>query len=248
MKKITLSTRRGGFTLVETLLAIGLVGVLLSLFLVVFVPARGMIRQALARQEAERITTVLRTELNTLRGNQQASQTAQISTPTSLITPFDKAFYWMQKCDKPGTAIVIFSYRADTREGLRPDGTYPALPANQNQPNGHSQLVTIACPMDDPVHSKEIKDAVGNVFVVRMTELEQQPNGSFKVASKPGTIKGAQSPERFIIEENNNLRGAIVYYRADFYIMAPPNPARYKNKPWKRLGRPAFSANLTFRR
>lgn len=248
MKKITLSTRRGGFTLVETLLAIGLVGVLLSLFLVVFVPARGMIRQALARQEAERITTVLRTELNTLRGNQQASQTAQISTPTSFITPFDKAFYWMQKCDKPGTAIVIFSYRADTREGLRPDGTYPPLPANQNQPNGHSQLVTIACPMDDPVHSKEIKDAVGNVFVVRMTELEQQPNGSFKVAPKPGTIKGAQSPERFIIEENNNLRGAIVYYRADFYIMAPPNPARYKNKPWKRLGRPAFSANLTFRR
>lgn len=248
MKKITLSTRRGGFTLVETLLAIGLVGVLLSLFLVVFVPARGMIRQALARQEAERITTVLRTELNTLRGNQQASQTAQTSTPTSFVTPFDKAFYWMQKCDKPGTAIVIFSYRADTREGLRPDGTYPPLPANQNQPNGHSQLVTIACPMDDPVHSKEIKDAVGNVFVVRMTELEQQPNGSFKVAPKPGTIKGAQSPERFIIEENNNLRGAIVYYRADFYIMAPPNPARYKNKPWKRLGRPAFSANLTFRR
>lgn len=248
MKKITLSTRRGGFTLVETLLAIGLVGVLLSLFLVVFVPARGMIRQALARQEAERITTVLRTELNTLRGSQQASQTAQTSTPTSFITPFDKAFYWMQKCDKPGTAIVIFSYRADTREGLRPDGTYPPLPANQNQPNGHSQLVTIACPMDDPVHSKEIKDAVGNVFVVRMTELEQQPNGSFKVAPKPGTIKGAQSPERFIIEENNNLRGAIVYYRADFYIMAPPNPARYKNKPWKRLGRPAFSANLTFRR
>lgn len=248
MKKITLSIRRGGFTLVETLLAIGLVGVLLSLFLVVFVPARGMIRQALARQEAERITTVLRTELNTLRGNQQASQTAQTSTPTSFITPFDKAFYWMQKCDKPGTAIVIFSYRADTREGLRPDGTYPPLPANQNQPNGHSQLVTIACPMDDPVHSKEIKDAVGNVFVVRMTELEQQPNGSFKVAPKPGTIKGAQSPERFIIGENNNLRGAIVYYRADFYIMAPPNPARYKNKPWKRLGRPAFSANLTFRR
>lgn len=72
MKKINLSTRCGGFTLVETLLAIGLVGVLLSLFLVVFVPARGMIRQALARQEAERITTVLRTELNTLRGKQQA--------------------------------------------------------------------------------------------------------------------------------------------------------------------------------
>lgn len=248
MKRHKNSTRRGGFTLVETLLAIGLVGVLLSLFLVVFVPARGMVRQALARQEAERITTVLRTEMNMLRGKEQAPQTAQNSTSTSFITPFDKAFYWMRRSEKPSTSIVIFSYRADTRESVRPDGTYPALPANANQPNGHTQLITIACPMDDPVHGKEIKDAVGNVFLVRMTELEPQTNGSFKPAKEPGTIRGAQTPERFVLEENNTVRGAIVYYRADFFIMSPPNPARYKNKPWKRLGRPAFSANLSFRR
>ena len=242
------SSRHGGFTLVETLLAIGLVGVLLSLFLVVFVPARGMIRQAMARQEAERITTVLRTEMSMLRGREQAPQSAQTSTSTSFITPFDKAFHWMRRSEKPSTSIVIFSYRADTRENVRPDGTYPALPANANQPNGHTQLITIACPMDDPVHGREIKDAVGNVFLVRMTELERQNNGTFKPAKESGTIKGAQSPERFVIEENNTVRGAIVYYRADFYIMSPPNPARYKNKPWKRLGRPAFSANLSFRR
>lgn len=248
MTKLNLSTRRRGFTLVETLLAIGLVGVLLSLFLVVFVPARGMIRQAMARQEAERITTVLRTEMNMLRGREQAQQSAQNSTSTSFITPFDKAFYWMRRSEKPETSIVIFSYRADTRESVRPDGTYPALPANSNQPNANTQLVTIACPMNDPVHGRDIKDAVGNVFLVRMTELEQLNNGTFVPAKNPGTIKGAQSPERFVIQENNTVRGAIVYYRADFFIMSPPNPARYKNKPWKRLGRPAFSANLSFRR
>ena len=248
MKNTYFRTRRGGFTLVETLLAIGLVGVLLSLFLTVFVPARGNVRQALARQEAERITNILRTELDTLKGNERAEESAVNSTPQKFITSFDKAFYWMQRSAKPETSIVIFSYRADMTGDVRKDGTFPPLVAKKNVPTANSQLVTIACPMDDPIHSKEIKDAVGPVYLVCMTELEQQGNGSFKAAEKPGVIRGAKTPENFVIEEYNTIRGAIVFYRADFYIMSPPNPARYKNKPWKRLGRPAFSANLSFRR
>lgn len=43
MKKVLSFRRFRGFTLMETLLAIALVGVLLSIFLTVFVPARGLV-------------------------------------------------------------------------------------------------------------------------------------------------------------------------------------------------------------
>ncbi len=42
--------------------------------------------------------------------------------------------------------------------------------------------------------------------------------------------------------------GGVIFYRADFYHMSPPDPARYRNRSWAKLGRPLFSANLSFRR
>ena len=82
MKKM-FSIRAGrGFTLMETLLAIALVGVLLSIFLTVFVPARGLVRQALTRQESERITGILRSELSMLRGEERAGLRAPARTST----------------------------------------------------------------------------------------------------------------------------------------------------------------------
>ena len=92
MKKQIMS-RRGGFTLMETLLAVALVGVLVSIFLTVFVPARGMVQQALTRQEAERITGVLRAELGTIRPNERAEAKAKTSSDGKYLTPFDKGFY-----------------------------------------------------------------------------------------------------------------------------------------------------------
>ena len=80
MKKNSFFAHLRGFTLMETLLAVALVGVMLSIFLTVFVPARGLVRQALTRQESERITGLLRAEINTLRGDKLAKD-AKTSSP-----------------------------------------------------------------------------------------------------------------------------------------------------------------------
>lgn len=241
--------KRPGFTLMETLLAIALVGVLLSIFLTIFVPARGMVRQALTRQESERITGVLRAEMSTLRADETLSGGATASSNTQFLTPFDKSFYWLLRSKSPHTSIVIFSYRADTSKGQRADGTYPAIPAAKSVPGKNTQLISLACPMDDPIHKNEIKDAVGPVFLVRMTQLEEKGNGEFKLVKTPGTINGASTPEKFASSpDSDNAWGGVVFYRADFFLMSPPNPARYRGKSWKHLGRPLFSANLSFHR
>lgn len=249
MKKI-FSFRAGrGFTLMETLLAIALVGVLLSIFLTVFVPARGLVRQALTRQESERITGILRSELSVLRADERADSGAKSSSENQYLTTFDKGFHWLRKTSKPSSAIVVFSYRADLSKPARKDGTYPAVPAGKSVPGKDMQLVSIACPMDDPVHRDDIRDAVGPVFLVKMTQLDLKSNGEYRMAGSPGVISQASTPENYVSQAGQrDAWGGVIFCRAEFYHMSPPNPARYKGKTWKKLGRPLFSANLSFRR
>ena len=238
-----------GFTLMETLLAIALVGVLLSIFLTVFVPARGLVRQALTRQESERITGILRSELSFLREDEIADSGAKSSSENKYLSTFDKGFHWIRKTSRPSSAIVIFSYRADLSKPARKDGSFPAVPAGKSVPGKNMQLVTIACPMDDPVHRDDIRDAVGPVFLVKMTQLEPKANGEYRMANAPGVISAASSPENYVSKPGDREAwGGGIFCRAEFYHMSPPNPARYKGKSWNKLGRPLFSANLSVHR
>lgn len=251
MKNSHLRRRKGGFTLMETLLAVALVGILVSIFLTVFVPARGMVQQALTKQESERVTGTLRAEMGTIRPNERAGSNSKKSSPTKYLTAFDKAFYWILKSKKPSSSIVIYSYRADTSKNPRADGSFPAVSANKSVPGKNSQLVTMACPMDDPMHKNEIKDAVGPVFIVKMTQLVPNgKDGSYNLAKAPGQIQGGTSPESYFSSSDNDAKayGGAIFFRADFYLMYPPNPARYRNRSWKRMGRPLFSANMSFHR
>ncbi len=248
MKNLTVRRLRG-FTLMETLLAVALVGTLVSIFLTVFLPARGMVRQALTRQESERITGILRAEMGTLRADETASASQKHSSIGKYLSAFDKSFYWMLRSKNPSSSVVIFSYRADTSRPPRADGTFPAVPAAKSVPGVNSQLVTIACPMDDPIHRKDLRDAVGPVFLVRMSQLIPENNGEFRLAKQPGTIAGAGSPENYVSSEGErDAWGGVVFFRADFFLMSPPDPERYRGKAWSKLGRPLFSANLSFRR
>lgn len=249
MKKSCLPASRSGFTLMETLLAVALVGTLLSIFLTVFVPARGMVQQALAKQDAERVTGILRAEMSFLRADEEAPASANASSNNSYLSAFDKSFFWLKSCSKPSTAIVIFSYRADMSKTPRADGSFPSIPLAKSVPGQSSQLVSIACPMDDRIHKDDIQNAVGPVFIVRMTQLEQKKNGEFKPVGTPGTIASAAGPDQYCSRPGDrNAWGGAIFCRADFFLMSTHNPARYKGKTWKQLGRPLFSSNLSFHR
>lgn len=236
------------FTLMETLLAVALVGTLLSILLTVFVPARSLLQESLTKQEADRIVSILRAEMNTLRANEK-NPNAKESAPGEYLTPFDKGFYWLTFSKRPETSIVVFSYRADTSKPKNSDGTYPALPATLSRPGHDTQLTAIACPMNSAIHKDDIRHAVGPVFLVKLTQIEESSMGKYKLAQSPGVIATAGSPSKYFSNEGSNWSwGGAIYCRADFYKMDPPNPARYKNRPWSRVGRPTFSANFSFRR
>lgn len=227
----------------ETLLALALVATLVSIFLVVFVPARGMVQKSLAQQDAERLIGVLRAEMRTIRNDER---TTGKSTENQYRTTFDKGFYWLKKTKEPQTAIAIFSYREDLSKNAEPDGTRPPIPARESVPGETSNLITIACPVDDKVHAAHLKDAVGPVYVVRMTQLEFS-RGEWKPVDKAGTVRGYNSPEEFLDKcVSFETGGPTLFYKADFFLLSSANPALLKNKKdWKRLGQPIFSSVMS---
>lgn len=240
MKDFRQQKRTTGFTLMETLLAVALIGVLVSVFITVFVPARGMLQKALSKQDADRLVSILRAELNTLHPSERSE------SDSSGV--FGKGFRWMTASRNPSTSIVIFSYYADFTRGRREDDTYPAVSARSAAGGKNTQLVTIACPMNSTIHQDDIRHAVGPVYLVKLTHLEKEDDAYYRLATTPGTISGSDTPENYYSTDKDDPWGAVVFCRADFYIMSKPNPARYKGRTWSRVGRPVFSTNISFRR
>ncbi len=246
-------SRRRGFTLMETVVAVGIVGILLAIFIAMFIPAKQMVRAALTRQESERIENALRTELAMLHPHEQALVGTAKSTFGNYVNAFDKAYYWMQRTKSPSTAIVLYTYRADLNRAQRADGSFPPASGDKSVPGMNSVVTSTACLMNDPVRKNDLRHAVGPVFLVRMTQLLPQADGSYKLSREPGVISSPkghkiESPDRFFSDQPENPWGANVMYRADFYLMNPPNADRYKKKTWAQLGQPVFSRNLSFRR
>jgi len=249
MKFNLTSAPRRGFTIMTTLLAIGVIAVLMSIFMLVFVPARDLVRASLAKGDIDRVSAILRSEMTTLRKNEHANKSATTSSSKQYISGFDKAFYWFLRSKKPGTSIVVFSYRADLSKTPRIDGSYPPVDAAKNVPASHSELVTMACPMDEKMHAKAIRNAVGAVFVVKMTQCIQKEDGEFILFKKPGIITESGRPESYVSSPSAKQGfGSVVFYRADFYILKPSDPSRYKRVSWAKMGHPAFSVNLSFAR
>lgn len=249
MKSNLTPTPRRGFTIMTTVVAIGVIAVLMSIFMLVFVPARDQIRASLAKENVDAISAILRSEMTTLRKNERAGSSDTSSSSTKYLSGFDKAFYWFLRSKKPSTSIVIFSYRADLSRAARVDGSFPPVDVSKNVAASQSELVTMACPMDDKLHTKAIRNAVGPVFLVKMTQCRQKDNGEFVLSDKPGIIAGAQNPSSYISSpDTQDAYGSVVFYRADFYIMKPSDPSRYKRVSWAKLGRPIFSVNLSFSR
>ncbi len=248
MKKTLKQTRRA-FTLVEALVAIGIIGMLLGIFMTLFVPVKTMLTAALSRERAEEIITVLRAEMSQLRPNENASSGASQSAPGQYLTTFDKSFYWLRGSSRPYTSIVIFSYMADISKNRRADGTYPPVPRGKKISPENMDLVTIACPLNSSLHRDSIRLSEGPVYLVRMTQLIEKGNGEYRVAASPGVIANASSPEQFVSDpEDEEAWGGAVLYRAEFFRLFPKDPNRYRTRTWGQFEKPLFEANLSFRR
>lgn len=250
-----------GFTLTETVLAIGVVGVLLVVFVAMFVPARRTVQAALTIQEADRVVKSLTAELNTVRPSERAASSTRVSTKTRYISTFDKAFYWMQNTARPETTILIYNYRGDLTKPLREDGTYQPVADNSGVPGVGTVLIPACTLVTNRSRWEDFKATVGPVFAVRMTQLVVEQRGTrsqYMLNAKPGVIcnpydyrRVINKPEDYVYDPANKRYpswGAEVMYCAEFFQLNAPSPERMAGMRWEQLKNPVFTRNLVFRR
>jgi len=244
MKTHTHSPIRSGFTLMETVIAIGVIAVLITGFIAVFAPAVDGIRRSISGEEASRLTSTLERELVTLR-------IGQVPEPGPNITGFDKAFEWIKDSDQLNEALLIYQYRGSI-DAKRDDGT--PLPFTAGVGISGRDYVTV--PMlrrkSDTARLAEDFEALdGRVFVVRCTQLVYDPNGAL-IRGTSGEIVDPKNPGN-IANTAANYPEAVLTFAADFFSLPSRNPQYLQGDGFNsyfndRMTRPMFTRNIAVRR
>jgi len=233
----------------ETVIAIGVLAVLLSAFMTVFGPAAAGIRRAISAQEADRLTSTLERELGTLRAGQ---------TGIGITTAFDKAYKWISDANTatsptdgsvPPGIMLVYQYRGDPNATLRADGTM----ATYTGTNGIAGTDYIVQPMvrrfDDTTYlPDDIKALEGRIFAVRATQLIFK-NGALVVGT-PAKIVDPKTGSSSA--SSTAYPDAVVAFSAEFFSISSTAPgyltgttAAFKNA---KLKNPIFTRNLAVRR
>jgi prepilin-type N-terminal cleavage/methylation domain-containing protein len=231
--------RRSGFTLVETVIAIGVLAVLLTAFMYVFGPAMTSIHRSIKIQEADRLASTLEKELTTLRSGQQSND---------IKTGFDKSFQWIKEASDPAKAIFVYQYRGDPSKH-RTDSTLEPTTLT----NGVAGKDYIVQPMvrrlNDPLFVKDLAALEGAVFLIKTTQLIYK-TGSGMIEGSQGEIQDPQSGTA--ITSPDKYEEAVIAFAAKFYNVPSNNESYFSGDSFKKRFRnakdPIFTRNLAVRR
>ncbi len=246
--------RTRGFTLLETVIAIGVLAVLLTGFMVVFAPAADGIRKSINVQQADRMASALEQELVTLRPGEESAD---------IKTGFDKAFERIKQSgtDTPTDALFAYQYRAKIPLSKRApdDGTSAPEPSLDGKPGEAFVVVPMVRRKSDPKFKEDLEAIEGAVYLVKCNQLVF--DGGQLIATKaPGTIKNPK-PNSSPADPNYqpgpfnkaaDYPEAVIAFAAEFYQMPAKtmtyfDGTAFKNK-FKGLKNPVFTRNLAVRR
>lgn len=235
------SLRKRGFTLLETVIAIGVLAVLLTGFMIVFAPAAAGIRRSINVQEADRLASTLEQELVTLRGTQEQ---------TDYKTGFGKAFIHIQKSNTADDALLIYQYRGSL-SNLRPDGTpEPVKIISDKMPGKDYVVQTMARRKSDQNFTADLEAVEGGVYLVKCTQLVFE-NGELK----PGTAGTIKDPKGTggNSATSDDYPEAVIAFSADFYTLPAKSASFFTAstgfaKAFTNAKNPVFTRNLAVRR
>lgn len=234
----------GGFTLMESVIAIGVVAVLLTTFLAVFGPASQSIRRTLSAQEADRLQSALERELQILREG----------TDSEFKNAFEKAFDWILDSGDAKTMVLLYNYRGKPTD-IRPDGSLEPHTAEEGQ-SGRDFILQPAVRRRgdaDPKLKADLKEVEGRIYYVRMTQLIWE-NGTL-TDGELGTIVNPHDSEPANTAED--FDEGMIAFKAEFYVLKSNSPNYLDQLKLTdedgdgqpdSLGRPLFSRNLGVRR
>jgi type II secretory pathway pseudopilin PulG len=230
----------GAFTLMETVIAIGVLAVLLTGFMAVFTPAAQGIRRSISSEQAARLTTTLENELATLRKGQETPEPA---------TAFDKAFNWIKEGNKSTSAIPIFVYQyRGNPTSIRADGTPSPMTTITGEPGKNYIVQSMARRLTDAELANDLNAIEGSVFFVKPTQLlftagELKPVDPIDIYSANGMVAANAAA----------YKEAVIAFSAEFhnvptksigYLKSAAFTTRFKSTTIK----PIFTRNLAVRR
>ncbi|MEO5916105.1 MAG: type II secretion system protein [Luteolibacter sp.] len=237
--KPSCNSRARGFTLLETVIAIGVLAVLLTGFMVVFAPAAEGIRKSINVQQADRLASTVEQELVTLRDKETAT----------YKTGFNKSFDWIKDSDKPASAILVYQYRGKIGTTPRSDGTLEPEPLlNGKLPGKDYQVVPVVRRLSDPNFKNDLPAIEGSIYLVKCTQLVFN-SGELKLGS-PGSIKDPKAGAA--AADGDAYPEAVIAFSADFFIMPAKADGYFTSTAFTSkfpdLKNPVFSRNLAVRR
>ena len=223
----------------ETVIAIGVLAVLLTGFLAVFTPAAQGIRRSISSQQADRLASTLELELVTLRDGQ---------TPATAKTGFEKAFEWIKDGNNGSKAIFVYQYRGDSTK-LRSDGTPEPKSSISGQPGVDYVVQSMARRLDDNLFQDDLKAIEGAIFFVKPTQLVYKT--SEMVLGTPGNIENPP-PAPGNASDAASYKDAVIAFSAEFHGV-PTKAYTYLSGTqfttrFAAAKRPVFTRNLAVRR
>ncbi len=250
--------RTRGFTLLETVIAIGVLAVLLTGFMVVFTPAAEGIRKSINVQQADRMASAVEQELVSLRKGEAT---------TNIVTGFDKSFEWIKGSDSANTALMVYQYRGQIGGTPRSDGTPdPVGDIKSKLPGKDYTVIPMVRRKNDSKFSQDLEAIEGPVYLVKCTQLvfgalPSPATGNGLIAGTLGQIKNPKpkpSPDTvppYVAGPFTNAADypeAVIAFSADFYQMPAKTTAYFGGgaftTKFTNLRNPVFSRNLAVRR
>ena len=225
----------------ETVIAIGVLAVLLTGFLAVFTPAAQGIRRSIDAQQADRLASSLERELVTLREGEES---------TDITTGFDKAFEWILNGDDPAQAIIVYQYRGST-SSTRQDGTPEPQASIDGQPGTDYTVQTMARRLDDPEFEEDLTAIEGRIFFVKPEqlvfsngELTTVGTGQLQFLDSDGNLTTATTSDDYL--------DAVIAFSAEFHSVPTKSLAYLQSTSFDTLfqtaANPVFTRNLAVRR
>jgi prepilin-type N-terminal cleavage/methylation domain-containing protein len=241
MKNPCITLRRSGFTLLETVIAIGVLAVLLTGFMVVFAPAAAGIKRSISVQEADRLASTLEQELVTLRGQQEL---------TKFKTGFGKAFDFIKESHKSGEALLIYQYRGSLSSSRTDETPEPVTNIQSKLPGKDYVVQTMVRRKSDPEFKKDLAALEGGIYLVKCTQL------IFKSGElKPGTAGTIADPKgsNSATANADDYPEAVIAFSADFFTLPVRSSSFFDsptgfNKSFTNAKKAVFTRNLAVRR
>jgi len=229
---------RKGFTLMETVIAIGVIALLITGFIAVFAPAVDGIRRSISAEEANRLASTLERELVTVR-------------PPDTDNGFSKAFDWIRNSNDSREALIIYQYRGDARATPRIDQTPPPYTGSDGVPGSDFVTVSMMRRIDDVLLRDDLDALEGRPLVVRCIQMVQDADGALQ-RGVPGIIVNPKN-HGTVISNANDFPESVLTFSAEFFSIPSRAPqyltgAAFTDYFDNRMTRPMFTRNLAVRR